>query len=492
MSQGRGRGRLAFSSSSSSSWSAPSSSSSSASRLSSNADDRLRSLIISLTKPVQLSILNQSKLEEQPRSSSDSAATSSLSSTSSLLRSQARLKSGYVDWEDGLSQVKSLVREAEDGARRVCALLTERLRAKSSDSRLLCLYIIDALFQRSQLFRVALLESLHPLLELCCGIAASASSAVGLSIVPLPPPAEAAAQLKQEAVRVVSVWHRKYGSLYRVLALGYKYMMDALGLEDDSAARRRREDEQRDDRRRADGVLRVLYDKLSSEWEDRQREVESTISSVDSCLSILFPPAEEWNSAAEAEETKDSKASSVPTAGSTEVIETVAAEEEAKNADGVDWEEEDEARASSAGQELPAAERIAAVGAADSDGDEEGDSDAARATSWEALYLRAGGSSEVGGDEESLADGDATAQAATASWEVDRTVADAALGSRGYQLDIQFESNLGHMESEGQRQRQLLCASALLVPSCLLTVSAVVSAVQRRALCLRLCATAAG
>ena len=73
-----------------------------------SASSSMRSL-----NPIQLSILNQIKLEQSssPPSSNlptQSSAPSILSSSSSLLRSQARLKPHYVDWEDGLDQGEGL------------------------------------------------------------------------------------------------------------------------------------------------------------------------------------------------------------------------------------------------------------------------------------------------------------------------------------------------------------------------------------------------
>ena len=198
---------------------------------SANSVERLRFLLDGLTHAGQLAILNQIKLEQSsaPPSSlhpSQTSAPSALSSTSSLLRSQARLRPGYVEWEDGCEQVLGYVREGgAEAAQRVFGLLSERMRVKNSESRLLCLYLLDALFQRSARFRHLTLQWLHPLFELALGVT-TATSAAAPTVAPLPAPPAAAQQLKEECVTVVRRWQRKWGGVHRVLELGWKWSAD--------------------------------------------------------------------------------------------------------------------------------------------------------------------------------------------------------------------------------------------------------------------------
>ena len=434
----------------------------------SNAQDRLRFVIDALTKPVQLTIHNQQRLEQAqhsplPSTASSSSssspsfsslpllssASSSLSAPSTLLRSQARLKVGYIDWDDGLSQVKSEVRDSEEGARRVWLLLSERLRQHNSDSRLLCLYVIDALFVRSAKFRLLVLDGLHSLLELCVGISPSASS-LAPAVTELPAPPASAQQLREEAVATVKRWRAKYGGVYRVLELGCKYMLDALGMEDDAAARRREVEEKRREEEKEAEVLRVRFDRLREQWKEKRREMERCIDTVDGCVDVLFPPEDEWEAAVVGDDEKDS--SEVVHEHAIIDSSTNEAKEASEDA-GVEWEDDGDdgshasnPQPSSANDAVVAEEssrvEVEAPDEADGIGEaEEGD------VGWEDGYLQTGGGGEVWRDEVDAAAGEGQADDGE-EWDVQRVVADAGLGSRVWQLDIDFDSNLGRMEDE--------------------------------------------
>jgi hypothetical protein len=415
------------------------SSSSSSSRLSTNANDRLRFLVEALTKPLQLPILNQQRLEHH------TSTSSSLSSTSSLLRSQARLKPGYIDWDDGLSQIKSFVRDNPQAPPLVFTLLTERMRVKSSESRLLSLYLIDSLFTRSAKFRALTLDSLHSLLELCLGLTSSSTSSTP-TLTPLPGSTEAAEQLREECVRIVGEWNGKYGGVYRVLTLGYKWMMDAMGREDEVTRGRRVEEEKRVEEKKEAEMLRVRFDKVREEWKEKRVEVEQCIATVEGCMAMLFPPEEDWVEMAVNERKEEQ----------VRVDEQVIVDR-ADDGDGViegsdvEWEEDDEigqADGSNAGHP-PAPSEVSGEGdeVKDSKGEDE---DGSESADWADEYLRSGGSGEVWGDEAVQDDDEGGGEGEVD--DVNRVVTEAGLGSRSYQLDIDFDTNFGHMENEGQRQ----------------------------------------
>ena len=410
-----------------------------------NSLERLRYLLDALTNPIQLPILNQQKLEQSssPPASilpTQTSAPSILSSSSSLLRSQARLKAGYVDWEDGVEQVKGYVREGGvDAAKRVFGLLSERMRVKNSESRLLCLYLIDELFNRSAHFRHLTLQWLHSLFELTLGIT-TATSAATQAAAPLPAPAAAAQQLKAEFVVVVRRWQRKWGGVHRVLELGWKWMMDVLGIEDDETARRREEEEHRQRLAREAEVTRLRYDTAREEWNERRGEMQECIDSVDGCIEILFPPEEEWT----AQETEANRTAADGTAEGAVVDSSEQAEgEAASDADegAVEWEEDDTQQAEPKIDAKHSADTAASnIEPPPADEDD-----------WTDEYLRTGGSTEVSG----LGDGTSELEVdefngGEGEWDVDKLVADAGLGSRAYELDINFDANLGQLETEGQ------------------------------------------
>ena len=408
-----------------------------ASTRSSNSLDRLRYLLDALTNPIQLPILTQTKLEQPTL---PSAAI--LSSSSALLRSQARLRAGYVEWEEGMEQVTGYVREGGvEGAGRVFGLLSERMRVRSSESRLLCLYVIDALFIRSAQFRRLTLQWLHSFFELTLGIT-TATSATTPAAAPLPGPPAAAQQLKEECVAVMRRWQRKWGGVHRVLELGWKWMLDVLGIEDDESVRRREEEGQNQRRVREAEVMRVRYDAARQEWNDRKAEMQECIDSVDGCVEILFPPEEEWT----AEALEDSEQEATQAAEGTVEAAVV---DSAENAEGdeasdseesaVEWEEDDTEQA----QPLPDRQQPADT-ATDSKNAPPADED-----DWEDEYLRTGGSTEVSGLGDGIAGETEQVESKEGEWDVDKMVAEAGLGSRAYELDINFDANLGQLENEG-------------------------------------------
>ena len=414
-----------------------------------NSLERLRFLLDALTNPVQLPILNQTKLEQAsaPPSSilpTQTSAPSILSSSSSLLRSQARLKAVYVDWEDGVEQVKGYVREGgPEAAKRLFGLLIERMRVKNSESRLLCVYLIDELFNRSAHFRHLTLQWLHTFFELTLGVS-TATSAGTPATAPLPPPPAAAKQLKDECVSVARRWQRKWGGVHRVLELGWKFVMNALGIEDDESARRREEAEHKQRMEREAEVMRLRYDTARQEWNERRDEMQECIDSVDGCIEILFPPEEEWTVQA-AED--GSGGANGPIGGTAEgaVIDNAEQVEDEGGSDNevgaVEWEEDDTQQA------LPHTNaHLPADTAADSTDPPPTDED-----DWTEEYLRTGGSTEVSGTGDGVATGAGDeGDENEGEWNVDELVADAGLGSRAYELDINFDANLGKLETEGQ------------------------------------------
>ena len=402
-----------------------------------NSLERLRFLLDALTNPIQLPILNQTKLEQAsaPPSSilpTQTSAPSILSSSSSLLRSQARLKAGYVDWEDGVEQVKGYVREGGvEAAKRVFGLLTERMRVKNSESRLLCLYLIDELFSRSAHFRHLTLQWLHSFFELTLGVS-TATSASAPSVAPLPAPPAAAQQLKDECVAAVRRWQRKWGGVHRVLELGWKWMLDVLGIEDDESVRRREEAEHKQRMEREAEVMRLRYDSASAEWNERRSEMQECIDTVDGCVEILFPPEEEWT----AQESTDSKEKDDHTAEGVVVdsAEDIARVDGVGADDAVEWEEDHTEPHADTQQQSDTAT----------------DSTDPLTDDWEDEYLRTGGSTEVGGLADGLEWETGEGETKEGEWDVDELVADAGLGSRTYELDINFDANLGKLETEGQ------------------------------------------
>ena len=216
--------------------------------------------------------------------------------------------------------------------------------------------------------------------------------------------------------------------------------MDALGIEDDESARRREEAEHKQRSAKEAEVMRLRYDTARQEWNERKNEMQECINSVDGCIEMLFPPEEEWTApgAETAPETGLSTSEGV-------VIDSAAeGAQSASDTEGstVEWEEDDTEQVEPASDALQPADTTV-DGSTGRPPDQEDD--------WEDEYLRTGGGTEVSGSgDASFAVGDEAEDGEGGEWDVDRLVADAGLGSRAYELDIDFDANLGQLETEGQ------------------------------------------
>lgn len=94
-------------------------------------------------------------------------------------------------------------------------ILFTQLKKDHSEIRFAALKIIDVLFQRSHKFRQILLDDFQQFFELVLETNIDE---------PLPPPKNAAKELKKQAAMIIKSWNDKFAAQYKRLQLGFDYL----------------------------------------------------------------------------------------------------------------------------------------------------------------------------------------------------------------------------------------------------------------------------
>jgi UV-stimulated scaffold protein A len=110
-----------------------------------------------------------------------------------------------------------LLRQNDENIKLCYSFIKTEIKKHHSEIRYSALQICDELFMRSHIFRQLLLDDFQLLFEL-----ALETNRSNL----LPPPKEASIKLKQLAAQLIKKWYLKFGSEYKLLNLGFKYLKD--------------------------------------------------------------------------------------------------------------------------------------------------------------------------------------------------------------------------------------------------------------------------
>ncbi|KAK3251437.1 hypothetical protein CYMTET_39222, partial [Cymbomonas tetramitiformis] len=105
-----------------------------------------------------------------------------------------------------LNALKKLLRASDGNMAAACEILFERLQNKHSQKRLRALLLIDVMFTRSKHCRALLVPLFEKILELSVGFRLDS---------PLPPPKEAADNLRERSLQIFAKWDTSFGQHYR-------------------------------------------------------------------------------------------------------------------------------------------------------------------------------------------------------------------------------------------------------------------------------------
>ena len=267
--------------------------------------ERIHSTISALTKPSQLVIVRAA--HQAPTQSPLTNPTQEETSFIHLLQSQARLtRNGYVEWSDGLSTILEFIgrddARDDDGdqfARQTAAALIDQLRVNHATTRLLTVYVLDHLYQRSRKFRQAIQSDLHSVFQFALDItpqsAAPTTKKRPRSKVKDDETAAAdASEVQSESVKLIRQWVVRYGRTNRLLRLGYKWVCDTLHIANDTSTDTANASDTVADKATRDAAMQSRFERLRREWLQQSPEIETTVASINTCLEIIAPDADEW------------------------------------------------------------------------------------------------------------------------------------------------------------------------------------------------------
>nr|XP_020032853.1 UV-stimulated scaffold protein A isoform X2 [Castor canadensis] len=181
-----------------------------------------------------------------------------------------------------MKELKKICKSSEEQLNHAYRLLMTQLTQDHAEIRLSAFQVVDELFTRSHQFRVLLVSDFQEFLELTLGTDHEQ---------PLPPPREAAQQLRQAAMRAVEGWNEKFGEAYKKLALGYHFLrhtkkVDFQDVNARTLAERKREEEKQ---KHLDKIHRERAELAQREIEEMSEEIRCCLTEVENCFRLLVP-----------------------------------------------------------------------------------------------------------------------------------------------------------------------------------------------------------
>ncbi|KAL4423512.1 hypothetical protein ABPG77_003645 [Micractinium sp. CCAP 211/92] len=180
-----------------------------------------------------------------------------------------------------LQGIKRLCRQSDDLVLAAWEALLSQMRATHAQTRLLAMRLCAQLFQRSRVFRLALLAQLSQFLELVLGFRPER---------PLPQPAQAAASLREEALELLESWSASHGARHKQLPMAVRYLRDTLqyrfpevGARTAAAAT---EAWEREERQRAQLRARLAA-LLGGEWRHGAAAARQLLRELQECFALL-------------------------------------------------------------------------------------------------------------------------------------------------------------------------------------------------------------
>ncbi|XP_014677542.1 PREDICTED: UV-stimulated scaffold protein A-like [Priapulus caudatus] len=184
--------------------------------------------------------------------------------------------------QEVMTKIKKTCRMSDDNVKHTFHLLWTELEKPHSEMRLSAFQIVDELFNRSHAFRELVIEDFQFFLEQCAGTDFEN---------PLPAPKAAAMTLRMRCLTAVHQWNEKYGEAYKKLQLGYNYLKECKGINFTDMHSQSIGEQQRENERRArqENMLRDKLKVISQQMTDLIPEIQSCLTQMDSCFSLLLP-----------------------------------------------------------------------------------------------------------------------------------------------------------------------------------------------------------
>ncbi|XP_042526945.1 UV-stimulated scaffold protein A isoform X2 [Dipodomys spectabilis] len=181
-----------------------------------------------------------------------------------------------------MKDLKRMCRSSEEQLSHAYHQLMTQLSQDHAEIRLSAFQVVNELFTRSHQFRTLLVSDFQEFLELTLGTDPGQ---------PLPPPKEAAQQLRQAALRAVEGWNETFGKAYKKLALGYHFLrhtkkVDFQDVDARTLAERKREEEKQ---KHLDRIYRARAEQAEAEMKETSEEIRCCLTEVENCFRLLVP-----------------------------------------------------------------------------------------------------------------------------------------------------------------------------------------------------------
>lgn len=185
-------------------------------------------------------------------------------------------------------RVKNICKSSDENVHHLYRMVTSQLEKRHAEIRLSSLQIVKEIFSRSHVFRELLIDDFQHFLELTVGTNAD---------FPLPEPANVATTLKTQSFQAIEQWHEKYGSYYKKLALGYKYLKRVKKFEFDGVRSRTALERQRtqETEARRSNVAQQKLNIVLTQMEESTADIENITNEMENCLRLLLPRPEEFD-----------------------------------------------------------------------------------------------------------------------------------------------------------------------------------------------------
>ena len=188
---------------------------------------------------------------------------------------------------DLVKKLKNICKKSDVYVKHAYHLVLTQLKKNHAEIRLSSFQIINELFLRSHTFRDMLLIDFQIFLELTLETDYKQ---------PLPPPTSAAKILKEKAIEAIDRWHRKFGSHYKKLDLGYNYLKRVKNVEFSTRlARTQAESHQSEEReRRKRNIINGQIIRVENEMSEMISEMELCTTEIENCFKLLLPHPDDY------------------------------------------------------------------------------------------------------------------------------------------------------------------------------------------------------
>ena len=183
---------------------------------------------------------------------------------------------------DKIKKLKHICKHSNTALQHVFSLLMTHLEKHHSEIRYSTFQIIAQLFDRSHAFRQLVLEDCQVYMDLTMDLDFQN---------PLPPPKHVAEKLKNEALKLMCTWFKKFGPAYSQLRVAYQFLKTVKKIKFDSENPQSQltflVNEEREGRQRKFNKKRI--DKLLKEVDTDFLEIKNCTKEINNCFKLLVP-----------------------------------------------------------------------------------------------------------------------------------------------------------------------------------------------------------